>query len=118
MVSEACNDVNVREHVQSDKMMYVNKYMMIMSDAEDKRVSENSPNPADESPIAAVLDHLARSEKRSNQMILIGAPAWVKKIIHMMHVARIAEVRDWSRLAPTCNADEVISLVQRPRAED
>ena len=51
-------------------------------------------------------------------MILIGAPAWVKKIIHMMHVARIAEVRDWSRLAPTRNPDEVISLVQRPRAED
>ena len=118
MVSEACRDVNVREHVQSDRMMYVNKYMMIMSDVGDQQGSENSVNTGDESPIAAVLDQLARSERRSNQMILIGAPAWVKKIIHMMHVARIAEVRDWSRLAPTRNADEVISLVQRPRAED
>jgi len=32
-----------------------------------------------------------------------------------MHVARITEVRDWSRLTPTRNSDQVISLIQRPR---
>ena len=99
-------------------MMYVNKYMMVMTDFENLRDLENLLTPVDESPIAAVLDHLARSEKRSNQMILIGAPAWVKKIIHLMHVARITEVRDWSRLMPTRNPDEAISLMQRPRVEE
>ncbi|MBW4659569.1 MAG: hypothetical protein KME15_12915 [Drouetiella hepatica Uher 2000/2452] len=89
-----------------------------MTDFENPQGLENLPPPGDESPIAAVLDHLSRSEKRSNQMILIGAPAWVKKIIHLMHVARITEVRDWSRLMPTRNPDEVISLMQRPRVEE
>ena len=81
-------------------------------------MAEKQPVQSDELLTKTVLHALVASERRSNQMILIGAPAWVKKIIHMMHVARIAEVRDWSRLAPTRNPDEVISLVQRPRAED
>jgi hypothetical protein len=50
-------------------------------------------------------------------MILIGAPDWVRTIIHLMHVARITEMRDWSRLTPTRNLDEVISLMQRPRVD-
>ncbi|NJL40454.1 MAG: hypothetical protein HC840_08340 [Leptolyngbyaceae cyanobacterium RM2_2_4] len=79
---------------------------------------EEFPLNADEEPIDAVLDSRFRSHKRSNQMILIGAPTWVKKIIHLMHVARIAEVRDWSRLMPTRNSNEVISLMQRPRVEE
>ncbi|MBD2057665.1 hypothetical protein H6F88_16845 [Oculatella sp. FACHB-28] len=79
---------------------------------------EEFPLNADENPLDAVLDSHSRSQKRSNQMILIGAPAWVKKIIHLMHVARIAEVRDWSRLMPTRNPNEVISLMQRPRVEE
>jgi len=72
---------------------------------------ENQSNQPYESLTEAVVDTLARSEKRSNQMILIGAPTWMKKIIHLMHVARITEVRDWSRLTPTRHADEVISLM-------
>jgi len=60
----------------------------------------------------------APTQNRSNQMILIGTPAWVKKIIHLMHVARITEVRDWSRLMPTRNPEEVISLMQHPRVEE
>jgi len=79
---------------------------------------ENQSNQPYESLTEAVVDTLARSEKRSNQMILIGAPTWMKKIIHLMHVARITEVRDWSRLTPTRHADEVISLMQRPRVEE
>jgi hypothetical protein len=78
---------------------------------------EQSPQP-DESAIAPALDDLPQSAKRANQMILIGAPAWVKRIIHLMHIARITEVRDWSRLTPTRHADEVISLMQRPRVEE
>jgi hypothetical protein len=79
---------------------------------------EEIPINADKSSIDEVLNSRARSHKRSNQMILIGAPAWVKKIIHLMHVARIAEVRDWSRLMPTRNSNEVISLMQRPRVDE
>lgn len=79
---------------------------------------EEFPLNADKEPIDAVLDSRSRFQKRSNQMILIGAPAWVKKIIHLMHVARIAEVRDWSRLMPTRNPNEVISLMQRLRVEE
>jgi hypothetical protein len=90
----------------------------VMSFKASKKMPENQPTEPHESLSEAIVDAFAASKKRSNQMILIGAPAWVKKIIHMMHVARIAEVRDWSRLAPTRNPDEVISLVQRPRAED
>jgi hypothetical protein len=79
---------------------------------------EEIPINADKSSIDEVLNSRSRSHKRSNQMILIGAPAWVKKIIHLMHVARIAEVRDWSRLMPTRNSNEVISLMQRPRVDE
>jgi hypothetical protein len=79
---------------------------------------ENQPTQPDESLTEAVVNAFVASPKRSNQMILIGAPAWVRKIIHLMHIARITEVRDWSRLAPTRHPDEVISLVQRPRAEE
>jgi hypothetical protein len=90
----------------------------VMSFKAPKKMPENQPTEPYEFLSEAIVDAFAASKKRSNQMILISAPAWVKKIIHMMHVARIAEVRDWSRLAPTRNPDEVISLVQRPRAED
>lgn len=81
-------------------------------------MTEKQSAQSDELFARTVLDALTTSEKRSNQMILIGAPAWVKKIIHLMHVARITEVRDWSRLMPTRNPDEVISLMQRPRVEE
>jgi len=79
---------------------------------------ENQSTPPDGAFTETVLEALNTSERRSNQMILIGAPAWVRKIIHLMHIARITEVRDWSRLTPTRNPDEVISLMQRLRAEE
>ncbi|WP_190685926.1 MULTISPECIES: hypothetical protein [unclassified Leptolyngbya] len=89
-----------------------------MSQPEDNQELQNLSDNADENPLNAVLNSRSRSHKRSNQMILIGAPAWVKKIIHLMHIARIAEVRDWSRLMPTRNPNEVISLMQRHRVEE
>jgi hypothetical protein len=48
------------------------------------------------------------------RLILVSASVWVKKIIHLMHIARITEVRDWSRLLPTRNPDEVINLCSVP----
>ena len=80
-----------------------------------EKLTPHADTATDETPLDAVIEHLTRSEKRSHWIILIGAPTWVKKIIHLMHVARITEVRDWSRLTPTRNSDQVISLIQRPR---
>jgi hypothetical protein len=73
---------------------------------------------SDQNLLDAVIDVLSHSHKRSNRVILVGAPAWVKKMIHLMHIARIAEVRDWSRLMPTRSPNEVISLMQRPRIDE
>jgi hypothetical protein len=84
------------------------------SQPEETAIESNSPNGMS----ASLLDNLPQTSKRSNQMILIGSPGWVQRIIHLMHVARITEVRDWSRLMPTRQPNEVISLMQRPKAED
>jgi hypothetical protein len=91
--------------------------MSVVAEARDQ-MPENQSNQPDESFTETVLKALTTSEKRSNRMILIGGPVWVRKIIHLMHIARITEVRDWSRLTPTRNPDEVISLMQRPRVEE
>jgi len=82
-----------------------------------EKLTPHADTATDETPLDAVIEHLTRSEKRSHWIILIGAPTWVKKIIHLMHVARITEVRDWSRLTPIRNSGQVISLIQRPGAE-
>ena len=76
------------------------------------------PSDFNEAPIEAVIDSLTGTEKRSNWMILVGTPNWVRGVIHRLHSAQITEVRDWSRLLPTRNADEVISVMQRPRVEE
>ncbi|UBF29301.1 hypothetical protein K9N68_16575 [Kovacikia minuta CCNUW1] len=76
------------------------------------------PSDSDKTPIEAVMESLTDAEKRSNWMILVGTPNWVRGVIHRLHSARITEVRDWSRLMPTRNVDEVISVMQRPRVEE
>ena len=78
---------------------------------------EEFPQNIDATSIDAILENLSRAPQRSNRMILIGAPAWVRRMIHLMHVARITEVRDWSPCMPTRDRTEVISLIQRPRVE-
>jgi hypothetical protein len=98
--------------------MYVNKYITVMSQSKDQQVPENQPTRPDSNPIDEVLENRTDSQSRSNRMILIGAPAWVRRMIHLLHVARITEVRDWSPMIPTQNLNEVISLVQRPRVEE
>jgi len=82
-----------------------------------EKLTPHADTATDETPLDAVIEHLTRSEKRSHWIIVIGAPTWVRKIIHLMHVARITEVRDWSRLTPIRNSGQVISLIQRPGAE-
>jgi hypothetical protein len=78
---------------------------------------EEFPKNIDETSIDAILENLSRVPQRSNRMILIGAPVWVRRMIHLMHVARITEVRDWSPCIPTGDRTEVISVMQRPQTE-
>lgn len=73
---------------------------------------------SDEVSLEVILASLANAERRTNRMILIGAPGWVRKIIHLLYVARVTEVRDWSQLVRTRNPNEVISLMQRPKVEE
>lgn len=79
---------------------------------------EDQPNQPEASLTEPVLDAIAPSEKPLNRMILIGAPAWVMRIIHLMHAAHITEVKEWSRPMPTRNTNEVISLMQRPKLDE
>lgn len=79
--------------------------------------TEQPGSSAQDSVTKAVIETLVDSEKRANWMILIGAPDWVRKIIHLLHAAHITEVKDWSRLMRTRNPNEVISLMQRPKVE-
>lgn len=81
-------------------------------------MSVNQSPEGDSTPVDAILNTLEASERRSNWMILVGTPNWVRGVIHRLHSARITEVRDWSRLLPTRNADEVISVMQRPRVDE
>ena len=81
----------------------------------NRKMSVNQTPEPDPNPVEAILNTLDQAERRSHWIIVIGAPTWVRKIIHLMHVARITEVRDWSRLTPTRHPDQVISLIQRPR---
>jgi hypothetical protein len=118
ILSEEHDQVNVQNFVHQGKIeMYKILYILVVVEVRDQ-MPENQSTPPDESFTETVLEALTTSEKRSNRMILTGAPDWVRKIIHLMHIARITEVRDWSRLIPTRNPDEVISLMQRPRAEE
>ncbi len=78
---------------------------------------KQAPDDFAQTPIEAMIDSLTNAEKRSNWMILVGAPDWVRGVIHRLHSARITEVSDWSRLMPTRNVDEVISVIQRSRVE-
>ncbi len=95
---------------------------VITNSLKDEEGSATMPKQAsddfDQTSIKAVINHLTDTEKRSNWMILVGTPNWVRGVIHRLHSARIAEVRDWSRLMPTRNVDEVISVMQRPRVEE
>ncbi|MFQ3615237.1 MAG: hypothetical protein SNJ57_00265 [Cyanobacteriota bacterium] len=56
-----------------------------------------------------------KANSRYNKMILVGAPDWVSGMIARLHSAGIAHLHDWSRLVPTQNPGEVISILQRLR---
>ncbi len=78
-------------------------------------MSENHERDAKET---LAIDALTVSGKQANGMILIGAPQWVKGVIYRLHSLGFAEMAEWSRLMPTRNPKEMISVLQRPRVQD
>jgi hypothetical protein len=70
---------------------------------------------AEEFPTDEPTPRAAKACSHYNKMILVGAPDWVSGTIARLHSAGIAHVRDWSRLVPTQNPGEVMSLLQRLR---
>lgn len=81
-------------------------------------MAEKQPKQPDALSTEVMIDSLLNTEKRANRMILIGAPKWVRGIIHLLHAVGVTEVKEWSRLMRTRNPNEVITLLQRPRVED
>lgn len=77
-------------------------------------MSENHERDANET---LAIDALI-SGKLANRMILIGTPQWVKGVIYRLHSLGFAEMAEWSRLMPTRNPKEMISVLQRPRVQD
>jgi hypothetical protein len=82
------------------------------------KMSANLSSEGDPTPVDAILNTLEMAERRSNWMILVGAPDWVKGVIQRLHSAQIVEVSSWSKLLSTRKSDEVISVLQRPRGAE
>ena len=78
-------------------------------------MSEQSSSEFSKSSIEALAEALANFETQANRLILIGTSDWVKGVIYQLHRAHIADMSAWTRLMPTQNPDEVISLLQRRR---
>lgn len=81
-------------------------------------MSEKLPAQADRSSASLVADALTISGKPANRMILLGDPKWVKGIIYRLHSLGIAEVGSWSKLTPTRNPGEFISILKRSRGQE
>lgn len=95
--------------------MYKILYNSVVAEA-CGQMPENQPAQSNESFAETGLNALATAEKRSNRMILVGAPDWVRGVIQRLHHARIVEAGAWSKLLPTRQPDEVISVLQRSRS--
>jgi hypothetical protein len=81
-------------------------------------MSEKLPAQAAPSPASLVADTLTISGKPANRMILLGDRKWVQGIIHRFHSLGVAEVRSWTKLTPTRNPGEFISILKRSRAQE
>jgi hypothetical protein len=68
--------------------------------SETPSVPVPAPTPGEPNPSREPLKHL-----------LIGSPEAVKNGIHSLHALDYAEVGAWSRLLPTANEGEVMSIL-------
>lgn len=69
-------------------------------------------------PAPFTIEAFIQSSQPANRMILIGAPQWVKGVIHRLHGLGVFPVNGWTPLLPTGKAGEVISILKRPRVEN
>ncbi len=61
-----------------------------------------------------------RDDRERLRLILIGSATGVREMIHKLHVCRVADAGNWSRLLPVPNSDEVMSIlvIDRPRSRN
>ncbi len=52
-----------------------------------------------------------RDDRERIRLILIGSAAGVREMIHKLHVCRVADAGNWSRLLPVPNSEEVMSIL-------
>jgi hypothetical protein len=69
------------------------------------------PAPSNPSPKHTLED--SSTQKQSNQIILMGAPEWVKGMIYRFHSIGIAGAGDWSKMVPTKKVGEATAILQR-----
>jgi hypothetical protein len=81
-------------------------------------MSENLPANANETLDADTIEALTASGIPANRMILIGTKEWITGVIHNLHSVRFAEVGAWSKLVPTRNKGEMISILMRRRSPE
>lgn len=74
----------------------------------DLYAAKNVPEPL-------TIEAFIQSSQPANRMISIGAPQWVKGVIHRLHGLGVFPVTGWTPLLPTGKAGEVISILKRPR---
>ena len=118
IVSEALNQVNVRNDVHWDMMdMYDITYMQSLTKLSGTQMSKNLAIDTHETPATSIADALPVSDQPANRMILIGTPDWIKQKIHSFHVAGIVPVWAWSQPMPTRNQGEMISVLKCPRSQ-
>jgi hypothetical protein len=81
-------------------------------------MSEKVPTDTNPLPARQIAEVFAVSGSPANRMILMGAPQWVKGVIHRLHGLGVFPVSGWTPLLPTGKAGEVISILKCPRVKN
>ena len=89
-------------------MFSIENMLFILRSREDQ-MRENLPSDAYRMP---------DSERRLNKMLLVGAPEWIRGVIHRLHALGFEEAGAWSQLMPTKKPGEMISILAKPRVKD
>lgn len=71
--------------------------------------SQESPNPGTPLPSIPAPD----TNRHPLKIVIISSPEGVKRTIHTLYRLGFAQVSEWSRLQPTQNPGEVMSVLFR-----
>ncbi|MFQ3617693.1 MAG: hypothetical protein SNJ57_16160 [Cyanobacteriota bacterium] len=75
----------------------------------------NSRNLEQPAAAEAAEDFAKTPVPQFNQIILKGAPEWVRGMMYRLHHEGVLNIGEWSRLLPTGRPDEVMTLSQQHR---